>query len=193
MIEKNHHALLRKGWTVKKLWILSIVGLSGLALDAAFHTLDSGTPLTIILDGAEFKDGIMYTQASPFVLALSWIGHVTFLTAFAMLVVLPKLFFNGEVTKGQNRWARFKEGKSIKKLWMISLIGFSGVILDLAFHWIQDGSPEQIVINGSDNPYPLNILALAAHALFIVAFVMLMFLPKILFKREQTYERSRLA
>jgi hypothetical protein len=193
VIAKNQHALLRKGWTVKRLWILSIVGLSGLALDAAFHTIDSGTPLTIVLDGAEFKNGIMYTNAPPYVLALSWTGHITFLSAFAMLVVLPKLFFKGEVTKGQNRWAIFKEGKNITKLWMISLIGFSGIMLDLAFHWIQDGGPEQIVINGADNPYPVNVLALAAHALFIAAFVMLMFLPKILFKGKSTYERQQLA
>jgi hypothetical protein len=190
---KNKLGLLRKGWTVKRLWILSIVGLSGLALDAVFHTLDSGTPLTIILDGAQFKDGIMYTDAPAWVLALSWTGHITFLTAFAMLVVLPKLFFHGEIIKGQNRWARFKDGKSIKKLWMISLIGFSGIVLDLAFHWIQDGGPEQIIINGSDNPYPINVLALVAHALFIVAFVMLMFLPKILFKSERTYEKPQFA
>jgi len=50
----NSILLLRRGWTVRRLWILSIVGLAGLGLDAVFHTLDSGTPLTIIFDGADF-------------------------------------------------------------------------------------------------------------------------------------------
>ena len=89
----NSMLLLRRGWTVRRLWILSIVGLAGLGLDAVFHTLDSGTPLTIIFDGADFSTGQMVLTSSPEIATLSWVGHITFLTAFALLIVLPKLFF----------------------------------------------------------------------------------------------------
>ena len=61
----NSMLLLRRGWTVRRLWILSIVGLAGLGLDAVFHTLDSGTPLTIIFDGADFSTGQMVLTSSP--------------------------------------------------------------------------------------------------------------------------------
>src|ERR687891_2864745 len=85
--------LFRRGWTVRRLWILSIVGVAGIGLDAIFHTLDSGTPLTIIFDGADFSTGQMVLTTSPEIATLSWVGHITFLTAFALLIVLPKLFF----------------------------------------------------------------------------------------------------
>ena len=84
---------LRRGWTVKRLWILSIIGLAGIGLDAVFHTLDSGTPLTIIFDGADFSTGQMVLTTTHEIAMLSWVGHITFLTAFALLVVIPKLFF----------------------------------------------------------------------------------------------------
>src|ERR687886_2773148 len=85
--------LLRRGWSVRKLWILSVIGVAGLGLDAVFHTLDSGTPLTIIFDGADFSTGQMVLTVPPAIAILSWVGHITFLTAFALLIVIPKLFF----------------------------------------------------------------------------------------------------
>jgi hypothetical protein len=177
--------LLRRGWTVKRLWILSIIGVAGIGLDAVFHTLDSGTPLTIIFDGADFSTGQMVLESSPEVATLSWVGHITFLTAFALLVVLPKLFFaNPQMLQApDNRnWAVLKKGRSIKQLWIIAMVGVAGMALDVAFHWLQDGSVEQVLLNGSENPdRRVAALALTAHILFLTAFTLLIFLPKILF------------
>jgi hypothetical protein len=186
----NSLVLLRRGWTVRRLWILSIVGIAGLGLDAVFHTLDSGTPLTIIFDGADFSTGQMVLTSSPEIATLSWVGHITFLTAFALLIVLPKLFFaNPMASKApDNRnWAVLKKGRSINQLWIIAMVGVAGMALDIAFHWLQDGSIAQVVLNGSDNPNPLiAALALTAHILFLGAFALLMFLPKILFDTKRT-------
>lgn len=182
--------LLRRGWTVKRLWILSIIGVAGLGLDAVFHTLDSGTPLTIIFDGADFSTGQMVLTSSPEIATLSWVGHITFLLAFGLLIVLPKLFFNHSQTSqgpdGRN-WAILKRGRSIKQLWIIAMVGVAGMALDVAFHWLQDGSIDQVVLNGSDNPDPfIAALALTAHILFLGAFSLLIFLPKILFATNRT-------
>jgi hypothetical protein len=176
---------LRRGWTVKRLWILSIMGVAGLGLDAVFHTLDSGTPLTIIFDGADFSTGQMVLTTSYEIALISWVGHTMFLAAFALLIVLPKLFFERSQTvrgpDGRN-WAVLKKGRTIKQLWIIAMVGAAGMALDIAFHWLQDGSITQVVLNGSDNPdLRIAALALAAHILFVTAFTMLMFLPKILF------------
>ena len=176
---------LRRGWTVKRLWILSIIGVAGLGLDAVFHTLDSGTPLTIIFDGADFSTGQMVLTTSYEIALISWVGHTMFLAAFALLIVLPKLFFERSQTlrgpDGRN-WAVLKKGRTIKQLWIIAMVGAAGMALDIAFHWLQDGSITQVILNGSDNPdLRIAALALAAHILFVTAFTMLMFLPKILF------------
>jgi hypothetical protein len=177
--------LLRRGWSVRKLWILSIIGVAGIGLDAIFHTLDSGTPLTIIFDGVDFSTGQWVLTTSQEIAWLSWAGHITFLTAFALLVVLPKLFFaNSQTSQAPNgrNWATLKEGRSIKQLWMIGMIGVAGMALDVAFHTLQDGSIVQVVLNGADNPdLRIAALALAAHILFLGAFSLLIFLPKILF------------
>jgi hypothetical protein len=176
---------LRRGWTVKRLWILSIIGVAGLGLDAVFHTLDSGTPLTIIFDGADFSTGQMVLTSPPEIATLSWVGHTMFLAAFALLIVLPKLFFESSQTvRGPDgrHWAVLKKGRTIKQLWIIAMVGAAGMALDIAFHWLQDGSISQVILNGSDNPdLRIAALALAAHILFVTAFTMLMFLPKILF------------
>jgi hypothetical protein len=181
----NTMVLLRRGWTIRRLWILSIVGVAGLGLDAVFHTLDSGTPLTIIFDGADFSTGQMVLESSPEIATLSWVGHTTFLIAFSLLIVLPKLFFESSQTlrgpDGRN-WAVLKKGRSIKQLWVIAMVGVAGMALDIAFHWLQDGSVDQVLLNGSDNPDPfVAALALTAHVLFLTAFSLLIFLPKILF------------
>jgi hypothetical protein len=181
----NSLVLLRRGWTVRRLWILSIIGVAGLGLDAVFHTLDSGTPLTIIFDGADFSTGQMVLTTSPEIATLSWVGHITFLTAFALLIVLPKLFFANSQTlqaPDHRKWAVLKEGRSIKQLWIIGMVGVAGMALDVAFHTLQDGSITQVLLNGSDNPDPfVAALALTAHSLFLAAFTLLIFLPKILF------------
>ena len=182
---ENTMVLLRRGWTVRRLWILSIVGVAGLGLDAVFHTLDSGTPLTIIFDGADFSTGQMVLESSPEIATLSWVGHTTFLIAFSLLIVLPKLFFESSQTlrgpDGRN-WAVLKKGRSIKQLWVIAMVGVAGMALDIAFHWLQDGSVDQVLLNGSDNPdLFVAALALTAHVLFLTAFSLLIFLPKILF------------
>jgi hypothetical protein len=186
----NTLVLLRRGWTVRRLWILSIVGVAGLGLDAVFHTLDSGTPLTIIFDGADFSTGQMVLTSSPEIATLSWVGHITFLTAFALLIVLPKLFFvNSHPSQApdHHNWAVLKKGRSIKQLWIIGMVGVAGMALDVAFHTLQDGSISQVLLNGSDNPDPLiSILALTAHSLFLTAFALLIFLPKILFGTNHT-------
>jgi hypothetical protein len=186
----NSLVLLRRGWTVRRLWILSIVGVAGLVLDAVFHTLDSGTPLTIIFDGADFSTGQMVLTSSPEIATLSWVGHITFLTAFALLIVLPKLFFANPkaMQASDNRnWAVLKKGRSINQLWIIAMVGVAGMALDIAFHWLQDGSIAQVVLNGSDNPDPfVAALALTAHILFLGAFALLIFLPKILFDTNRT-------
>jgi hypothetical protein len=176
---------LRRGWTVKRLWIISIIGVAGLGLDAVFHTLDSGTPLTIIFDGADFSTGQMVLTSPPEIATLSWVGHTMFLAAFALLIVLPKLFFErSQTVRGPDgrHWAVLKKGRTIKQLWIIAMVGAAGMALDIAFHWLQDGSISQVILNGSDNPdLRIAALALAAHILFVTAFTMLMFLPKILF------------
>jgi hypothetical protein len=62
------------------------------------------------------------------------------------------------------------------------MVGVAGMALDIAFHWLQDGSIDQVLLNGSDNPdLRIAALAIAAHTLFLGAFSLLMFLPKILF------------
>lgn len=186
----NSMVPLRRGWTLKRLWILSIIGVAGLGLDAVFHTLDSGTPLTIIFDGADFSTGQMVLTSSPEIATLSWVGHITFLTAFALLIVLPKLFFESSQTlQGSNdrNWVVLKKGRSINQLWIIAMVGVAGMALDIAFHWLQDGSIDQVVLNGSDNPDPfVAALALTAHILFLAAFSLLIFLPKILFSTNRT-------
>lgn len=177
--------LFRRGWSIRKLWILSIIGVAGIGLDAIFHTLDSGTPLTIIFDGVDFSTGQWVLTSSQEIAWLSWAGHITFLTAFALLVVLPKLFFaNPQTFQAPDRrnWAILKEGRSVKQLWMIGMVGVAGMALDVAFHTLQDGSVDQVLLNGADNPdLRIAALALSAHILFLGAFSLLIFLPKILF------------
>jgi hypothetical protein len=186
----NSMVPLRRGWTLKRLWILSFIGVAGLGLDVVFHTLDSGTPLTIIFDGADFSTGQMVLTSPPEIATLSWVGHITFLTAFALLIVLPKLFFeSSQNLKGSNdrNWVVLKKGRSINQLWIIAMVGVAGMALDIAFHWLQDGSIDQVVLNGSDNPDPfVAALALTAHILFLTAFSLLIFLPKILFSTNRT-------
>jgi hypothetical protein len=182
--------LLRRGWTVRRLWIISIIGLTGLGLDVIFHTLDT-SPLSIVFDGAEWNGREFVSDNPPWVLTLSWAGHLTFLTAFAMLIVMPKIFFyksfeETDPSSGR-RWAALKPGRTVRQIWLIALIGVVGMSLDLVFHWVQDGGPEQILLNGfADNTFPVNALALSAHVLFMIAFTMLIFLPKILFARYTT-------
>src|SRR5690606_38162303 len=101
---------------------------------------------------------------------------------------LPRVFFGKspwtERAAGGRTWSVLKQGRTVKQLWMIAMVGVAGMTLDIAFHWLQDGSPEQVLINGTDNPYPaIGALALAAHIMFIGAFTILIFLPKILFAR----------
>ena len=178
--------LFRRGWTIRRLWILSIIGVAGLALDASFHTIQSGTPLTIIFDGADFSTGKMVLKTSYEVSLLSWSGHITFLTAFGLLTVLPRLFFEKDATgtdsTGRRRWAILKEHRTVKQLWLIALIGIAGMALDVSFHWLQDGDPSKVVLNGFEDPNrAVAALALSAHVMFLGAFSMLIFLPKILF------------
>jgi hypothetical protein len=189
--------LFRRGWNIKRLWILSIIGVTGLALDASFHTIQSGTPLTIIFDGADFSTGKMVLKTSYEVSLLSWSGHITFLTAFGLLTVLPWLFFEKETGKdgtGHRTWAILKEQRTVKQLWLIALIGVAGMALDVSFHWLQDGDPSKVVLNGFEDPNrAVSALALSAHAMFLVAFSMLIFLPKILFAQthKADYNKSK--
>jgi hypothetical protein len=197
-MEKNYrpaknqqsYVLLRRGWTVRRLWIISIIGITGLGLDVVFHTLDTSA-LSIVFDGATWNGSEFVSDNPPWILAISWSGHLTFLTAFAMLIVMPKIFFAKGTEKidyrtGQ-RWVAFKPGRTVRLMWLIALIGVIGLSLDLAFHWAQDGGPEQVFLNGfATNTFPVNALALAAHVLFMIAFTMLIFLPKILFSRHRT-------
>ncbi|MDQ3848235.1 MAG: hypothetical protein M3261_04675 [Thermoproteota archaeon] len=184
---------MRRGWSVRKLWILSIVGTAGRGLDAVFHTLDSGTPLTIIFDGVDWSTGQMVLTTSPEIATISWVGHITFLTAFSLSIVLPKLFFaNSQTFQAPDRrnWAVLKEGRTIKQLWIIGTVGVAGMALDVAFHTLQDGSIAQVLLNGSDIPDPLiSVLALTAHSLFLAAFALLIFLPKIFFDTNHTRMR----
>ena len=131
----------------------------------------------------------MVLTSSPEIATLSWVGHITFLTAFALLIVLTKLFFEnpqGLQAPDHRNWAALKKGRSIKQLWMIAMVGVAGMALDVAFHTLQDGSVDQVLLNRFDNPNPLvSALALTAHSLFLSAFALPIFLPKILFKTNQ--------
>jgi hypothetical protein len=183
----NLVVLLRKGWTIRRLWILSIIGVAGLALDASFHTISTGTPLAIVFDGADFSTKDIVLTTTPEIATLSWTGHITFLTAFALLAVLPRLFFVKSTSLGSNApggrtWAMLREGRNIKQMWMIAIIGIMGMALDVSFHWLQDGNLSKVVLNGFENPNPIiAMLALSAHIMFLGAFSLLTFLPKILF------------
>lgn len=182
----NSLILLRKGWSIRKLWIISIIGIAGLALDASFHTLSTGTPYSIIFDGADFSTNQIILTTTPAIATLSWTGHITFLTAFALLGLLPVLFFEKNAPArsknfGGRRWAVLKKGRNIKQMWIIGLIGIAGLALDISFHWLQDGDPSKVVLNGFEDPRILvSTLAISAHMMFLGAFALLIFLPKIL-------------
>lgn len=183
----NSLMLLRKGWSIRRLWIISIIGIAGLALDASFHTLSTGTPLSIVFDGADFSTGQIVLTTTPAIATLSWTGHITFLTAFTLLAVLPRLFFAKSASSGLDgpggrKWAMLKEGRNVKQMWLIAIIGVMGMALDVSFHWLQDGDPSKVVLNGFEDPNPLiSLLAISAHVMFLGAFLLLIFLPKILF------------
>ena len=67
------------------------------------------------------------------------------------------------------------------------MVGVAAMALDVAFHTLQDGSIAQVLLNGSDNPDPLvSALALSAHGLFLGAFSLPIFLPKIFFDTNHT-------
>lgn len=178
--------LLRKGWSIRRLWILSIIGIAGLALDASFHTLANGTPMSIIFDGADFSTNQIILTTTPAIATLSWTGHITFLTAFTLLGILPILFFEKNAptrspSQGGRKWAMLKKGRNLKQMWIIGLIGVAGLALDVSFHWLQDGDPSKVVLNGFEDPRPLvSALAISAHMMFLGAFALLIFLPKIL-------------
>jgi hypothetical protein len=186
--------MLRRGWSIRKLWILSIIGITGLALDASFHTIQSGTPLTIIFDGADFSTGEIITKLPYHIFALSWSGHITFLAAFCLLIVLPRVFFEKatvEVDSRDRTWMSLKDGRSINQMWNIALIGAAGIALDIAFHWMQDGDPSKVVFNGFGDPNPMiGLLAISAHVMFLGAFALLIFLPKILFSKVRKSDPS---
>lgn len=182
----NSLVILRKGWSIRRLWILSIIGIAGLALDASFHTLATGTPYSIIFDGADFSTNQIILTTTPAIATLSWTGHITFLTAFTLLGILPVLFFEKDAparstSQGGRRWAVLKKGRNIKQMWIIGLIGIAGLALDISFHWLQDGDPSKVVLNGFEDPRPLvSMLAISAHLMFLGAFALLIFLPKVL-------------
>lgn len=184
--------LLRKGWSIRRLWIVSIIGIAGLALDGAFHTLSTGTPYSIIFDGADFSTNQIILTTSPAIATLSWIGHITFLTAFALLGILPVLFFEKNAPAssdrlGGRRWAVLKQGRNIKQMWLIALIGVVGLATDISFHTLQDGDVSKVVLNGFDDPRPLvSMLAISAHLMFLGAFSLLIFLPKILISAQNS-------
>lgn len=186
----NSLVLLRKGWSIRRLWILSIIGVAGLALDASFHTLSTGTPLAIVFDGADFSTSQIILTTTPGIATLSWTGHITFLTAFTLLGVLPVLFFEKSAPasskdQGGRKWAVLKNGRNIKQMWIIGLIGVAGLALDISFHWLQDGDPSKVVLNGFEDPRPLvAILAISAHMMFLGAFSLLIFLPKLLIAKQ---------
>jgi hypothetical protein len=182
----NSLILLRKGWSIRRLWIISIIGIAGLGLDASFHTLANGSPYTIIFDGADFSTNQIILTTTPAIATLSWTGHITFLTAFTLLGILPVLFFEKDAparssSQGGRRWAVLKKGRNIKQMWIIGLIGIVGLALDISFHWLQDGDPSKVVFNGFEDPRLLvSMLAISAHMMFLGAFALLIFLPKIL-------------
>lgn len=186
----NSLVLLRKGWSIRRLWILSIIGVAGLALDASFHTLSTGTPLSIIFDGADFSTSQIILTTTPGIATLSWTGHITFLTAFTLLGVLPVLFFEKSAPasskdQGGRRWAMFKKGRNVKQMWIIGLIGVAGLALDISFHWLQDGDISKVVLNGFDDPRVLvSMLAISAHVMFLGAFSLLIILPKLLIAKQ---------
>jgi hypothetical protein len=186
--------MLRRGWSIRKLWILSIIGITGLALDASFHTIQTGTPLTIIFDGADFSTGEIITKLPYHIFALSWSGHITFLAAFGLLIVLPRVFFDKATAEVDSRgqiWMSLKDGRSINQMWSIALIGVAGIALDIAFHWMQDGDPSKVVFNGFEDPNPMiSLLAISAHVMFLGAFTLLIFLPKILFSKVRKSDLS---
>jgi hypothetical protein len=180
--------LLRKGWSIRRLWILSIIGIAGLGLDAAFHTLSTGTPMTIVFDGAEFSEGKIVLTTTPEIATLSWTGHITFLAAFTLLAMLPRLFFAKSASSsevrgpGGRRWVMLKKDRNVKQMWLIAVIGVMGMGLDVSFHWLQDGDPSKVLLNGFENPNPfIAMLAISAHVMFLGAFSLLTFLPKVLF------------
>ena len=66
----------------------------------------------------------------------------------------------------------------MEKILKLKLLAILGLSLDFLFHWLQTGSPIAIVIDGTQNPDPyVATLALAAHSMFILAFLSMLILP----------------
>ncbi|TMI38038.1 hypothetical protein E6H23_10805 [Candidatus Bathyarchaeota archaeon] len=66
----------------------------------------------------------------------------------------------------------------MEKIVKIKILAILGLGLDFLFHWLQTGVPIAIVIDGTQNPDPyIATLALAAHSMFILAFLSMLFLP----------------
>jgi hypothetical protein len=106
-----------------------------------------------------------------------------------LLAVLPKLFFakttpttRSDGDRKSRKWVLLKEGRNVKQMWLIAIIGVLGMALDISFHWLQDGNPSKVILNGFEDPNPVvAFLAISAHTMFLGAFALLIFLPKILF------------
>ncbi len=64
-----------------------------------------------------------------------------------------------------------------------SMLGVAGTALDIAFHTLDDSSVA-LLLDGFDEPFPTNALALSAHIMFFGAFSILILLPTILFGRK---------
>lgn len=169
---------LRKGLSLQKLRLLSVIGATGMVLDLAFHWLNVGTPLAFIDDGLE-------TNAPLLLQILSFSGHTMFIVAFTLLIAIPRLFFTqwrGIPQSVDDNWAMLRAGCSVRQLWYISLLAIIGIALDIAFHWMESGNPMDPLLDGQDDPRLfVRALAASAHIMFFGAFMILLFLPKILF------------
>ncbi len=62
--------------------------------------------------------------------------------------------------------------------WVFKVIGGLGLTLDFFFHWLDDNNPLLVIFDGQENPDPnVQVLALAAHLLFLAAFALFVILP----------------
>lgn len=177
---------LRDFWSMERLWLISAIGFAGLAIDAMFHWLDTGSLIAILDDGTIAETSTGRSWAS---VALALTSHSMFLIGFLVMVLMPWLFF----TRGADdvKGVFLRPDRSMRQMWAISALAVAGLALDFVFHLTETGNPVGLFIDGTEAAFPASALAPVAHGMFFGAFVLLMAMPVLFFEQEPPMGRTR--
>lgn len=168
-----------------RLVTVRIIALVGLALDIVFHWMEERNIWEFLVDDffeaenearwAEFALG-----GSLFIRSLSITAHVLLLSALLALIFAPWLI--REIKVAWPRWMPLKFRRLLKlrpPLLFWRWLGGVGLVVDFVFHWLEQGSPADVLLDDFfEGSLFFRLLSLAAHLAFITATLLLILAPR---------------